>query len=128
MLPAPIVCEPRHPSWFGREAEALLLAEGVGRVGADPPRAETGDAPGGAPEVAYLRLHGSPQLYVSDYGEEALRTIDARLRRLAHGARHLWCIFDNTAAGAATSNALALSALRDRQRFAPTGCEEVPEP
>ena len=34
-----IVLEPRHPSWFGADADALLTEYQIARAGADPPRA-----------------------------------------------------------------------------------------
>lgn len=107
-----LVCEPRHPGWFGAEADALLVDLEVARVAADPAPgavpASVAAAPGGWSGLVYLRLHGSPRIYHSQYSADAL---DGYARALA---RHLlrgvptWCIFDNTAAGAATIDALAL--------------------
>ncbi|MDQ6885668.1 MAG: DUF72 domain-containing protein [Gemmatimonadota bacterium] len=34
----PVVCEPRHPTWFGDEGDDLLRRMEVARVGADPAR------------------------------------------------------------------------------------------
>ena len=42
----PVVCEPRHPTWFGA-AEALLMRYEVARVAADPPPVPGADAPAG---------------------------------------------------------------------------------
>ena len=51
---AMIACEPRHPSWFAGEAEALLAAHRVARVVADPAVCE---APSAEPRrVAGARL------------------------------------------------------------------------
>ena len=41
----PVVCEPRHPTWFTGAADRRLEAHGVGRVAADPPCGEGGDQP-----------------------------------------------------------------------------------
>jgi uncharacterized protein YecE (DUF72 family) len=49
---------------------------------------------------AYVRLHGSPRIYYSAYGTSYLRSVAAWLSN-----RDGWCIFDNTAAGAALHNA-----------------------
>jgi uncharacterized protein YecE (DUF72 family) len=38
----PVVCEPRHASWFTPQAEALLGRHSVARVAADPARGATG--------------------------------------------------------------------------------------
>ena len=104
----PIVCEPRHPTWFTSPVERVLMRFAVGRVGADPECAAGGDRPGGWAAVRYFRLHGSPRIYWSNYEREALARLEARLHAAtAHGS--VYCIFDNTAAGFATDNALDLS-------------------
>jgi uncharacterized protein YecE (DUF72 family) len=109
-----IVCEPRHPTWFTAAVEALLRKWRVARVVADPPVAPTAAAPGGWNRLSYFRLHGSPQMYYSAYGEEYLIDLGARLRAAAT-AGPSWCIFDNTALGHATAHALALTAIIARQ-------------
>jgi uncharacterized protein YecE (DUF72 family) len=76
-------------------------------VAADPPRAAGGETPGGWSGLAYYRLHGSPRIYYSDYDSAFLDRIAAVLRRHARRRTPTWCIFDNTALGAAASNALA---------------------
>jgi uncharacterized protein YecE (DUF72 family) len=106
-----VVCEPRHGTWFAADAEALLVAHRVARVAADPARHPGAGDPGGWPAVEYWRLHGSPRMYVSPYPDEALRGLAERLRFSAAG--EVWCIFDNTASGAAAADALALARLLD---------------
>ena len=104
---ADIVCEPRHASWFGYEAESLLREHRVGRVAADPPP-DGGDAtPGGWEGIVYYRLHGSPDMYYSAYDDSELRGLANKLRTAVEDAV-VWCIFDNTAAGEGTPNALDL--------------------
>lgn len=104
----PLVCEPRHPTWFTGAADRRLDAHGVGRVGADPSCGDGGDEPAGSMRVLYYRLHGSPQMYYSSYPPEYLDRLAERLRL----ARRMpaWCVFDNTARGAATLNAIDLLA------------------
>ena len=109
LWPGTIVCEPRHPSWFEAEADALLAAQRVGRVAADPARHPAAATPGGWSGVAYWRLHGSPRMYYSAYGEAALRALADDMR--ASGASETWCVFDNTTSGAAAANALDLQAV-----------------
>ena len=46
-LAGPIVCEPRHPSWFDPEADALLAAHRIARVAADPAPVPAAAMPGG---------------------------------------------------------------------------------
>lgn len=98
----PAALEPRHPSWFAPEAEALLEHHRIARVAADPPIGPF--APGGFKGFAYWRLHGSPKIYCSDYDDAFLAALAAR------SGPHAWAIFDNTALGAATPNALSLDA------------------
>jgi uncharacterized protein YecE (DUF72 family) len=107
----PIACEPRHASWLSPDVEALLAELRIGRVAADPSPVSGGGEPGGWSGLTYIRLHGSPRIYHSDYDDT---TIQAHLTRLAanRGAgRECWCIFDNTAAFAATPNALTAKRL-----------------
>ena len=104
-----VVCEPRHPSWFEPAADALLNAARVARAAADPARHAAAGEPGGWPGLAYWRLHGAPRMYFSSYGEAALRALARSLT--AHPAPEVWCIFDNTASGAAAADALRLQAL-----------------
>jgi uncharacterized protein YecE (DUF72 family) len=56
--------------------------------------------PGGWDGYRYVRWHGSPVMYRSNYPPERLAALAAALE---DGD---WCIFDNTADGAATPNAL----------------------
>ncbi|CAN5248750.1 DUF72 domain-containing protein [soil metagenome] len=106
--PGLVVCEPRHASWFEAEPDALLSAWQVGRVAADPARHPAACAPGGWRGIAYWRLHGSPKIYYSSYEPEALATVAQSIRECEAPER--WCIFDNTASGAATRNPLDLLA------------------
>ena len=109
LWPEAIVCEPRHESWLEGEADALLAAHRVGRVGADPARRPAAAAPGGWKGIAYWRLHGSPRMYYSAYDQAALRALALHMR--AAGAAETWCVFDNTASGAAIANALDLQTM-----------------
>ena len=110
--PAVLACEPRHPSWFTGAGDALLAGLRVARVAADPAVVPAASRPGGWDGLAYHRLHGSPAIYRSPYADMALADLAATLRREA--AAPVWCCFDNTAAGAAPRDALALAALLDR--------------
>lgn len=104
-----IACEPRHESWFTKEPDELLRELKVARVAADPAPVPAARAPGGARHFSYYRLHGSPKVYYSKYSSEFIRTLATRLRKDA-AAGTVWCIFDNTTLGAATCNALEVSA------------------
>jgi uncharacterized protein YecE (DUF72 family) len=102
----PMVCEPRHPTWFTGAGDRRLEAHGVGRVGADPPCAENGGEPAASTRVVYYRLHGSPDMYYSSYDAAYLDRLADRVRQVRRPP--VWCIFDNTARGAATLNAMEL--------------------
>jgi len=109
LWPEAIACEPRHVSWFEAAADGLLAAYQVARVAADPARHPLAGKPGGWPELAYWRLHGSPQMYRSPYDGAFLDQLADELR--AGPAAETWCVFDNTTLGAAAANALALQNL-----------------
>jgi uncharacterized protein YecE (DUF72 family) len=103
----PMVCEPRHPTWFSSAVTSLLERYGISQVAADPPPVPAAAAPAGWPRLAYFRLHGSPRKYWSRYDEGDLATLAATVRSAAT-AGDVWCLFDNTASGAAIENAWEL--------------------
>jgi uncharacterized protein YecE (DUF72 family) len=111
--PAAVVCEPRHASWFTPAAAALLARLGVARAGVDPAKWPGSALPLPAPgrPLHYYRWHGSPRLYRSPYEPGWLAERAAELAALPPDAE-AWCIFDNTAGGAALDNALDLQARR----------------
>jgi uncharacterized protein YecE (DUF72 family) len=103
----PMVCEPRHATWFTAPVSSLLDQYGVSRVAADPPPVPEAIAPAGSPHLAYFRLHGSPRTYWSRYAANDIATL-ARTIRSMSTATEVWCVFDNTASGAAIENAWEL--------------------
>jgi uncharacterized protein YecE (DUF72 family) len=106
---ADVACEPRHASWFTDDAAALLSSHRVACVDADPAPVE-GAAPRGFAGMSYIRLHGSPDMYRSSYDAAYIDAVAARIERLCAGGIRTWCVFDNTALGAAVPNALSLRA------------------
>ena len=103
-----LACEPRHQSWFGADADALLARLEVARVAADPARVPAAAEPGGWRGLSYYRLHGSPAAYRSSYDDGRLQ---GYAQQIAAETCPVRCIFDNTASGAATGDALKLMAL-----------------
>lgn len=101
------VLEPRHSAWFLPEAGHLLEEFHISRVIADPPRAAAVERPGGYPGLIYYRLHGSPRVYYSGYSVAWLNDLAKRIWT-QHPTSEVWCIFDNTASGAALENAVTL--------------------
>lgn len=100
----PIVIEVRHKSWVVDEAVALLGKYAIDRVLADPAlvwsAGDFPDAPG------YVRLHGKPKIYYSSYSDQEIKAFSKLL------AADSWCVFDNTASGAAIENALTMLEMR----------------
>lgn len=111
-----VAMEPRHASWFTPGAGAVLRDFRVARVLADPVRHGEGARPGGWPELVYLRLHGSPRMYYSPYEPELINRLADRMVLAQREAKAIWCMFDNTAAGAATDNALTLMQALEHRR------------
>ncbi|MEO8938692.1 MAG: DUF72 domain-containing protein [Burkholderiaceae bacterium] len=113
-----IVCEPRHASWFTAEAEEVLIRHRIARAAADPasiasaaePGGWLGDHGDGRDALAYYRWHGSPRMYWSAYDDAWLRERAEAVGRWPE-ACDVWCVFDNTAAGAATADALRFAAM-----------------
>lgn len=105
----PVVIEPRHASWFTGEADALLVQHAVAGVAADPARVPAAAEPWGDTRVIYYRLHGSPVIYRSRYTPASLRQLGDALQEWRARGSDVWCIFDNTASGAAMANALELT-------------------
>ena len=77
--------------------------EGVFR---HPARWARGDRRPGDVRFGYYPLHGAPRMYYSAYDCAFVAELAVGIRGAA--AKEAWCIFDNTASGAATANALAM--------------------
>lgn len=107
-IATPLALEPRHASWFAADVDDHLRRSHVARVAADPARIPGAGEPGGWEGLAYFRWHGAPKIYYSDYGEAELAALRVRLAQSVRRNVPTWCILDNTAAGAALGNALAL--------------------
>jgi uncharacterized protein YecE (DUF72 family) len=110
-FPGPVVLEPRHESWTG--AEALLVRYQIAQAAVDPSRISTDSTPRGWPGLKYWRLHGSPRIYYSPYELPRLERLAVELQTATAEGQSAWCIFDNTASGAALGNALALAQCLD---------------
>ena len=102
----PVVLEPRHASWVA--AQPLLVDFQVAQAAVDPSRIPTDSVPGGWFGFRYWRLHGSPRIYHSAYDLAFLERLAEQVRQ-AEG--EVWCVFDNTASGAAIGNALGLRGM-----------------
>ena len=102
--------EVRHPSYFEGEFAELLREHGVGFVIADTagkfPYAETVTS-----KFVYVRLHGSRQLYTSDYTDSELSEWAARIERWRSEGLDVYVYFDNDAKVHAPFDALRLSEM-----------------
>jgi uncharacterized protein YecE (DUF72 family) len=118
----PVVCEPRHPSWFAARPHGVLQRYAVARVIADPPITDGANAPGGWDGIAYFRLHGAPRMYWSRYDASYLSRLAMLIRRVSESV-DVWCVFDNTASGAALDNAWELQRVfgQDSESAQPCG-------
>jgi uncharacterized protein YecE (DUF72 family) len=105
------VCEPRHASWCTPAADKLLQTFSIARAAADPAVVPAAASPGGDERLRYYRLHGSPRMYYTAYGEQRLQAIAADLRAGQAAGARTWCVFDNTAAGAAMNDGIELQRL-----------------
>ncbi len=105
----PAVCEPRDASYFADAAEEVFRQFEIGRVATDPAVVSEAAVPGGWDGIVYYRLHGSPRMYYSAYSDSALTEVAAQLSAAAERSAKTWCIFDNTAAGAAIEDALKIN-------------------
>lgn len=105
---ASLVIEPRHATWFQQDVDALLKEQRVARVAADPALVPAAAEPGGWRGIVYHRLHGSPRMYYSPYSPIFLEELAVHLKSESDSGSETWCIFDNTASGAAMANARQL--------------------
>jgi uncharacterized protein YecE (DUF72 family) len=102
--------EPRHPTWFTDEALAVLQSLEVSLVAADT----AGRHPFSLARTAgfaYLRLHGSTQLYASRYEDHELATWAARIRAFRASGADVYAYFDNDGHANAPHDALRLQAM-----------------
>lgn len=105
----PVALEPRHSTWFKPDVDHWLAGLRIARVAADPAPAAGAEKTGGWDGLAYYRWHGSPRMYFSEYDAAVLASLKSRMEAGRRRGVPTWCIFDNTASGAALGNALSLA-------------------
>jgi uncharacterized protein YecE (DUF72 family) len=99
--------EPRHASWLSDEALAELQQQDIALVAADT----AGRHPFSLARTAgfaYLRLHGSTQLYASRYQDAEIELWASRVRALVDQGLDVHVYFDNDAQAHAPFDALRL--------------------
>ena len=80
---------------------------GISRVAAVPPSVPEATIPTVGRASPIFGWHGSPRQYWSRYDEDDIATLAAAVGSAAT-AEEVWCVFDNTANGAAIENAWEL--------------------
>jgi uncharacterized protein YecE (DUF72 family) len=98
--------ELRHRSWFRPEVADLLERHGASTVishAADWPMWEAVSS-----DLVYVRLHGYPQTYASEYGSRGLRPWADRIERWLTEGCEVYLFFDNDVGGAAPRDAATL--------------------
>jgi len=99
----------RHASWFCDEVAACLRRHRIANCqsdAADWPRWDTVST-----NLVYVRLHGRPVTYASNYTDTELRAWAAKVRRWLREGRAVHVYFDNDAYGHAPRNAARLAEL-----------------
>jgi uncharacterized protein YecE (DUF72 family) len=115
----PIAFEPRHPTWITPVAKRIFKEFRISKVVADPDPCETPDWQEFlTPDLVYHRLHGSPEIYRSLYTKEFIEGTAEIMASEKSEHKNIWCMFDNTAYGFATYNALQLlNILQPKRRL-----------
>jgi uncharacterized protein YecE (DUF72 family) len=107
---APIVLEARNQTWADEKALEVLNEMEISLVHADPELFEWPKRL--RQKINYFRLHGSPEIYKSSYSPRFLQdTYRSLLSVQSKVTERNWVIFDNTAHGHATQNALQMKSL-----------------
>ncbi len=96
-----IALEARNLTWMSEESIKLMKKYNVSKVIADPEVCPNFIES----EISYYRLHGSPEIYKSDYPQSYLDNLYEEMKKLD---KEVWCIFDNTTFGYATQNAVTI--------------------
>lgn len=107
----PVALEARNMTWMSKESLSLIKQFNISKVIADPEK-----CPGELEsEIKYYRLHGSPEIYKSNYEDDYLNNLYEELNR---ATTDVWCIFDNTTFGYATNNAVTIKDMGvDYERY-----------
>ncbi len=119
-IPLRYAFEPRNASFATEEAYQVLEKHDVALVMAD--------SAGKFPEFdqvtasfVYVRLHGSPRMYYSNYSQEALEQWAGKMKPWLADGRDVYVYFDNTAAGWAPQNAEQLLRMTTDEDDSPAG-------
>ena len=98
--------ELRHTSWFNPEVAALMSSYDLAVCQSDAGKWPFWDAV--TTDMVYVRLHGRPYTYASNYEAEELDSWAERVRRWTSEDRDVHVYFDNDYHGYAPHNAIEL--------------------
>jgi uncharacterized protein YecE (DUF72 family) len=106
------VFEFRHQSWFEDRVLETLHKYNTGFCVFDMPSLECPLV--ATSDFAYIRLHGSTELYSSDYSDGELALWAERIKSLAANLKEVYIYFNNDVGAFATKNAVALGNYLER--------------
>lgn len=113
-----LVLEPRHASWTSDEAIDLLAKYNISKVISDPePCVLTKEQRTKINTVRYYRLHGSPEIYKSNYSEKFIFDLNRKVQISLQKKIPTWVIFDNTSYGYGIQNALLLKSMLSEKPY-----------
>jgi uncharacterized protein YecE (DUF72 family) len=102
----------RHESWFDDGVYELLRRFGVAFCCQSHPKMPAVVVR--SADFLYVRFHGVPKLYVSNYPENELARWAGMIREAAGGSASVYCYFNNDVDGHAVANARTLHSLLGR--------------
>lgn len=109
-MPLRYALEPRNQTFADPQVATILNRYGVAMVQSD----SAGRYPSFdqvTTDFVYVRLHGSPRMYYSNYSNKALEEWASKITTWRAEGRDCFVYFDNTAAAYAPANALALTKM-----------------
>jgi len=109
------VVEFRHPSWLEDKVFEILHQHNVGFCVFDLPSISCPLI--ATADFAYIRFHGSTELYSSRYSDEELADWAKRLANLAVNLKTMYIYFNNDAEAFAVKNALTLRRYLEREEI-----------
>ena len=108
------VFEFRHPSWLDDKVFEILRRHNVGFCVFDMPSVSCPLI--ATADFAYIRFHGSTELYSSCYSDEELADWAKRLANLTVNPKTMYIYFNNDAQAFAVKNALTLHRYLKREQ------------
>ena len=108
------VFEFRHPSWLDDKVFEILRRHNVGFCVFDMPSVSCPLI--ATADFAYIRFHGSTELYSSCYSDEELADWAKRLANLTVNPKIMYIYFNNDAQAFAVKNALTLHRYLKREQ------------